>query len=1180
MTINDGPQGEASTYRMHVGYCDEFYSVAEFHFHAPARRSYRAEIVLDRGSAVDLLVHNVSLDDVLAGTVRRALKTKTTLASACPAAKAALAERQKKGHKIPPPLTAEERMAKDAAIWNGLPPVNTQGSTFVVGHGGYGSVPGVRAGSDKLTGEQILAEFGPWLPVRSPKDIEWAGGVRPEDVFLYNPKLRLVYTIDDLRQRRPLPDPYPLKDDGAGVFFPDGEPATGAAWTPIGNRVHELHRDYYNRIGGALRQYKERGENDAAHDAAVTLVRYAYAFPTFDYGKYLTSSVHDPGPFNRDYSCRRRETVAFFLPHYPMYVDPLMYWYDELFDFIRGNQRLADSVRRFVPWVKTPEDVVRLVDVYLVQTVAKRILRYHYHTDPMEIGNLATVVGDRHVTDPWMEWLFSRTFIYPLPVGGIQDGMISGTNREGTEFVGSTYYAQGEGASRVAASLDRYLQAGGNPKYDLSDQRRYPKPAAHLYWRLENVVAGYDFLRIGDVCGPDKGPGHTLRDLGFAQLGWQWTRDPKFAFILKHCPGRDAQAGGLPAEIDQAAAKQARAPWLENRSRVLPTWAGILESGMEHDDYRFRRAAYVRVGFGVGHEHKDTLDLQIVAHGLPMTIDGGQRSGYSSPADASSWVHNTVLVDGAQAYRHAWVTALADHGGARYVAAEAVPPGDARLMRRQVALVDVDEGRGSQKLEIAQQLPGAELTKDVVTPDAYVFDVFRAGGGQHHTYCFHGPLNDDFAWNATAVGPAAKGAPDEAQFMGRFHRMPELSLIGDAPAALEATWRMALEVDGPGQGEKEMLGKNYVADGRRKFTRLHLLGVAGARAMRGEAVCQQWKYHFTNLMVRKQLGEKAGGDVFVAMVEAYAGEPCMKACRELPVAANEQDARRAVAVEVQTRGGHRDVCFADGRPERLREIRDAGLKVAGEFAFYSTDAAGLRQATLVGGQRLEGPQVQLIPTMAERCGKVTRVDYLEKKIWLDQPWAARRDAGVLEIGIPGHKTTYTATSVEPAQGGCILALDRGGDYFRSQVLEVNEGEGLVETAMRPLVECIDHDRDGWAASDDAMKTFWRATYLGNGRFKLSGAPVSKSAFGSEGVLRLWEFGAGDEVRQSTSASLRRIKSGVYEIMADAPVAVALRGSGLKVLEGERSVKVLPAAGGWQRVEVSAGRAVVGVELVP
>ncbi len=1169
MSVNDGPAGQTSVYRMHVGYCDEFYSVAEFYFHAVARRAYRAEVSLDSGSAVELLLHNISLDDALAGVQRQAIKTRTTLRSAEPAAEAARKELAQKGQKPAPPLSADERARRDAAIWNGFPPLNAQGSEFAVGRSGYGTVSGVRAGSDGLSGEQIVEQHGAWVPPTRAQDVAWAG-MPADQIFLVNPKLQRLYTLEDLHARRTLPNPYPLKDDGAGLFFPDAaDPNTGAAWTPIGNRVHEVYREYYQRVGAALQRYKLRGQADDAHEAALTLVRLAYAFPTLDYSRYLTSTVHDPGPFGRDYSCRRRETVAFFLPHYPMYVDPLMYQYDELFDSIRDNQPLADSVGRFVPWVRTPQDVIRLIDTYLVQTTAKRILRYHYHTDPMDIANLAAVVGDRRLTDPWMEWLFSRTFIYPLPVGGIQDTMISGTNREGTEFVGSTYYAQGEGASRVAASLDQYLRAGGDPKYDLSDQQRYPKPAAHLYWRLENVVGGRDFLRIGDVCGPDKGPGHTLRDLEFARSGWRWTRDPKFAFLLRHGLTRGQETDAEWSEIEAAAQRQSRAPWLDNRSRVLPTWAGILESGAEHDDYRFRRAAYVRVGYGIGHEHQDSLDLQVVAQGLPMTIDGGQRRGYTIPTDSASFVHNTVLVDGAAAYRHSWVSALADQTGSRYVAATAVPPAGVQLLRRQVALVDVDEGQGSQPLSVAQQMLDAELPQDVTPANSYVFDVFRAGGGRQLTYAFHGPLNDDFTWNATNVTPGTQAVAEEAELLAKFRLMPDLNLAGDAPAVFEATWRMALDVDGPGQGEREMAGKNFVPDGPRKYTRLHVLGLRDARALRGEVVCRQWNYHFSHVMLRRSLAENSPGDLFAAIIEPYAGEPFITARRELAVAGNEQDTQRAVAVEIRTRNGHRDVGFADGRPDRLREVSDAGLKVAGEFAFYSTDAGGLWQATLVGGQRLEAAEVRLVPAAPQRSGRVVRADYLTKRLWIDQAWPDRRTPAAFEIGVPGHQTTYTAVSVQPADRGSLLTLDRGADYFRSQIAEIDTAEGTVTTTLRPLVEQIDHDRDGWIASDDEQKTFWRARYLGNRRFQLTGPAVTQGVFGSAGVLRLWECGVGDCVRQSTSVSVRRVADGVFELNTDVAVSVGLRGRKLDIeLGGQAGSRSTAAAvDGWLSVEL-------------
>jgi len=57
-----------------------------------------------------------------------------------------------------------------------------------------------------------------------------------------------------------------------------------------------------------------------------------------------------------------------------------------------------------------------------------------------------------------------------------------------------------------------------------------------------------------------------------------------------------------------------------------------------------------------------------------------------------------------------------------------------------------------------------------------------------------------------------------------------------------------------------------------------------------------------------------------------------------------------VAVEIKTRDGRTDVCFADGRPDQVRQI--GPMKLSGQFAFHSVDDKGLRQATVVGGRVL------------------------------------------------------------------------------------------------------------------------------------------------------------------------------------------------------------------------------------
>ncbi|MBM4030187.1 MAG: hypothetical protein FJ291_00190 [Planctomycetes bacterium] len=1114
--INDGPKGEENSYRLRLGYCDEFYSIAEIYFHADEKRAFRAEIAVDEGSGVDMLLHEISLDDALAGVERRAIKSRTTVTEKKPPAPT----------NVEPPKDA--RLARDAEIWNGFPHVNAQG----FGHGWMGGDEhtlrrNVTIGAPGKTPKEIADEFGDWQPGKG-------------QVFLANKKLQLEYTLEDFRQGKPLPAPYPYKDDGAGLFFPDpADPGKGHMWAPIANQVQSRIRDYPGTlVRRNVGEYLKSGDTTAARTAAIALARFAYAFPAIDAANFLTYVVRDPGPYGRDIRCRRRDSTATFYPHYPLYVDPILYDYDALFDYIKDNAELAESLGRFVPWVKTPQDVVKLIDAYLVQTTAKRILRYNYYTDPMDIANAAAVVGDTKVTDPWMEWLFSKTFIYPLPPVGIADAMITGCCRDGCEYIGSTFYAQGEGASRVAESLERYLRAGGNRKYDLSDKARYPKPVAQCYWRLKNVVAGWDFVRIGDVCGPDKVAGHTLRDLGFAARGWEWTADPRFAFILKHYVRRKEQSDADWAKIEEAAAKVKRAPWLDNRSRVMPMWAGVLESGTEHDDPRFRRAAYVRVGFGWGHQHADTMDLQVVAQGCPATIDGGQRSGYSSPSDGTTRVHNVVEVDGHGFQGYSWVRTLADAPGARYLAAEAEPPEGTTLFRRQIALIDVDEGQGSQPLPIEAQKPGSKLPPGVTPANSYVFDVFRVAGGKTHTYCFHGTVEDEPTWNVKDTQPVP-------QYLDMFKSLPDKLAAGTAPDILEATWRQTRDPKLFGN-ERAHRGANYSDDLPRRFTRLHLLDAKGAKATRGSLNCRNFKYDFACLMAQKDSQDST----FIALIEPFVGEPFITGKRLLNVQASKMKdqpanlgnaAYEAVAVEVKTANGHTDICFADGvLVERV--IPEAKVFVNADYAYLSADKEGFRQATLAGGTHLAAPGIELRPAQRERTGKVVKVDYLAKTLWIDQPWPASSRPSIFEIGVPGHWTTYTALDVRPEGNLTRITVENGADYFRSGIEEVDAEKGTVRCALGPTMGNRPGINKGWVASNDDMTTFWRADIISDkpaNVFKLTGGPVTKEAFGKAGVLRLWEYGVGDTVRQSTFASLRRVAPGQFELTADVDVTVTL-----------------------------------------
>jgi hypothetical protein len=1149
--INDGPAGEESVTRLRLGYVDEFYSVAEIYFHALAPRPYRARILLDRESQASLLVNHVDLHDVLAGYTRRAVKTRSTLPDARPA-------------PDPLPSGGESRRIRDEQLWNSFPPLNAQPGTIFGMGGDDGKSNWPRFGAEGKTPEEIEKEWGAWKdPHRD--------GIGP--VLLENAKLGLKYTIDDLRARRPLPDPYPYKDDGAGLCFAADAPGQSAQnWQPVAEGVRDRMRACLRTLDARLAAWRTQGDLQAGRDAAVMLCRVAWQFPAMDFGNALSSVIVQPGAYGRDLRCRRREMRLDWID-----VDYAAR-YDQLFDLIRADGDLAASIGRFVPWVRSSKDLIQLFDVYLVQTLARRYLRYHYYwsNEPARIVVPATVLADPAVTGPWMDWLFSRTFVYPLPPAGFQDLLVTGNDRDGIGHIGSFYYGQVEEAATKGETLERYLLAGGDPKYDLRDPARYPKVTAACAWFLDTRTAGLWTPRIGDVSGPDKSYGVWFEYLeSMSRRGWRWTGDPRFAAVLKHYGGRKGESDAEWAAVEKAAQGR-RVPWLENRSRVVSNWFGVLESGTEHDDFRFRRSAMVRVGQGFGHQHADTLDLQITAHGYPATIDGGQRGGYSAPADSATRVHNVVEVDGKDWIGHSWVTALTDAPGARYLACEAEPPrshASVKMHRRQTALVDVDEGTGSRPLDPSRLRPNVLLPPGVTTPKSYVFDVVRVSGGKTHTYCFHGPVDDELATNMTGRLGWEGLAEDDRKYLEKF-RHPARTSGGKAPEVLEATWRLTRDdVHG---SEKRVSPPAWDESSPRKGTRLHLFGVGGAPVLASWAECMFLKYGFSCLFVRRKSAIESDA-VFAALVEPFAGEPFIAGRKSLDIPGNEEDGRRAVAVEVLTKDGRRDLCFADGRPGKTRRAGEAA--VSGEFAFVSADGKGLRQASLTGGTLLETPRIVLKPASRERSGRVTGVNYPGKSMDLDTPWPPGYLKGrSFEVGTGRHWTTFT---IEDAIGPS-LKVRGGADYYLSRVIDVDPAKGEVTCGIgfAPLggAPCPGLDRD-WAATNESLTKSWRAEYLGGSRdegrytFRLTGGPVGREDFGEGGGFRLWEYGPGDTVRQATWVTVRRIEDGLYEAEGDVETEIGFKAARVEISADRKewrsstrvAEKVIPGAKTWFRV---------------
>lgn len=1211
LTVNDKPEGQQSNYRVRVGYCDQFYSLVELYFHAPEARPYTFTLSIDEQSKpLDVIVREVVLDDAMVGIVRKPIKTKSNTPL--------YAEQLETYNKQSGPwqIDGEARQARldrDAAIWNGYPATNKTWTHFIHRSSEARLDKHILRGAEGKPLKEINEEHGEWIPgIGKGSKLK---GNEAYEVLLYNEKLGLKYTFADYNAGKPLPDPFPYKDDGAGVAWPnvnaDGKQTTGTLFFEVSAASTDRMIHYQGMVNNADNHLAGKNPNASlTRDALVALVRYAYEMPTYDHFNAMESIVLHTSGYGRNWRNRRRDTPAWFMTWYTEYARFLDN-YDKLFPLIQGNEELAQSIGRFIPWVKTSQDVVALLDAYLVQNTAKRIMRYQYHTHASAITKAAAVLGDGEFTRPWMEWQFSRAWAYPMPLGGLQHYMVTGMDRSGIGRGGtSSFYGFGKSAHIYAQEVEEYTNAVGPTPFTLLDEKKYPKVFSALEWPISLHYAGFQYARSGDVSGAEKPSGHLIPAVGFHRAAWRWLKDPRHAAILYYFDKATEYAPEEWKAIEEAAATRTQLPFYEQRSRYLPNWATILETGQQHTDPRFRRGVAIRTGLSVGHSHEDSMDLQVAAHGLTLVQDAGQRPGYAAPSSSPAAVHNTATFDGANGRLDiAWPRTITDNPGIQYTHIRRGEPEGASRGDRQVALIDVSEGKGAASLTPREQKPQTKLPPAEATADSYVMDIFRLGAGRkNHNYYFHAMVSDLFEWNATDLQPYADGEkPMDLSFPPHADNRK-----GKAPANLVATWRMQRdtnEVSNFGH-ERNQLGKAFDPNSPPKFLRLHQFEVEGVDVDKAQFFTNTPpKSQMTMIgLSRKNIDPKLGS-VFIGLIEPYAGQPIIKQAQSLTIAANEKDWQRAVALKVETVNGHDDLLIADGRPEKIRSI-PGQVRFAGAFGYLSKDGQGLRAASITGGTVLESPQIRLKVERAAWTGNITAVDYLNKQITIDQAWPAREAEFLTEIGHKNKATAYTIRKVVPQGKTSVLTTRDGADFFMAPIQDVKieprnpaagqqapaqQGGGeddvdIVEGKARPkfdgpvkttIITSLSMTpsfgsglQTNWVLSDGEGKQFWRAHARGSRSFEL----VQDKALADDelpvgGEMRLWEYGVGDQVIQRTTASVTRNDDGSYRVIATADVTLALPGSGAEIsTDGQNWSNIGQATSGWVTISLKADQA--------
>ncbi|MHC4717948.1 MAG: hypothetical protein ACYS5V_13320, partial [Planctomycetota bacterium] len=515
LKVRNRPDGQ-SHFRHRIAYWDAFYAVTELYFNVDARQACPATLAVGAGSAADLYVHRVELHNVLAGLAGKAGKTlpalftypqRESLRATAGREEVVRTVRRHAGldkhlQSTDPALSGERRRQRDELLWNAAPPINSQ---YIAEYDEGFAVNAMRPG--KTSPEAFRQEHGKW---ELPAHMSYAWHT---PLVFVNRKLNLRYTREDLAAHRPLPEPYPFRD-AIGAYVPKAEGMAHAEhWMPIsalnglwweGARLPlaPYHGDDMTHRLPYL--YHALGDRRAARDAALLLCKWAYLYPSLTEAQMLGFAVIAPaGRYHRD--SRLLQNRFGYMRTYNLLLG-LVHSYDYLFDYIRGNDELAEAVGRFVPWVKTDRDVRRLIETRVLQYGARQIMRFHRWNDkgtPNFLMTVAAVQQDPKITRPWMDYLWSRTYVYPYRRAGLPEYLSTTTQRDGTTTIGSVFYTWGGTPFLRTVALSRqYVANGGDARFDLSDFRRYRKVMAACAFPLDSTVAGGFPMTIGDVGAP------------------------------------------------------------------------------------------------------------------------------------------------------------------------------------------------------------------------------------------------------------------------------------------------------------------------------------------------------------------------------------------------------------------------------------------------------------------------------------------------------------------------------------------------------------------------------------------------------------------------------------------------------------------------------------------------------
>ncbi len=763
----------------------------------------------------------------------------------------------------------------------------------------------------------------------------------------------LLFNADHPDPKDPLHKVY--VDDGYGMLD-----EKGVKHRPIAYYNSWIHWSHIRRVLGAFVQaYVLTSDPKYAHKAAVMLDRIADVYPDMDFKPLSDMGFehsHGGGGQGRILGCIWETSMG----------NSLASAYDKIFDGLKDDAEL-------VKFCSEKAKQYDLGDKTSIEAICK-----HIEDDlVMEIlisckdGRIAPNIGGTHVsviyaavaldrpevTNEWLDYLFDPTFpeyrSYKTPLQWI---LVEGIDRDG---MGGENGGYGLGWVRRAQQFPDLLAM--YPDYEGHDLvAEFPKLRQCFNIERRLMVLNAALPNIGD-CGAAGTWGRLGSAASFA-TGYRLFKDPQLAALAWSYAGENAArlrtANDIYKEEPDALANEIAEVAKSVDSTLKCDHLGRYgQAYMQTEQPQDGRALWIHYGYRKGHAHSDNLNIGLYAKNLDMLPELGYPEYTGGWPKRHAWTastisHNTLLINDHKANYNAGgqITLFAVQPPLRVMDVDAKRAyGGIETYRRTVALVDISE------------------------TDSYVFDVFRARGGNNHRPSYHGPAETATVSGiqltkqatGTFAGPDVEFATLDGE-QGDFYKKSGFTYLYD----VERTQQPVSDCYTVDWKCEDLRGR--IKEGKEPHLRLHALTPCDEVALCSGDPPQNKRGAPRRLryLLQSRLGEDMESQ-FVTVLEPYDATPFIRQVRLLQVE-HDADPNSVAAVAVELLDGTTDILISC--EERTQVKIEGGIEFDGQFGMVRLVNSEIKLMRMSNATLLSYGDIELVAEQAAYEGTVTGID--------------------------------------------------------------------------------------------------------------------------------------------------------------------------------------------------------------